>query len=115
MPPDELARAASLFSALPINEKASFLALTAHTQTIFARALYRRNPQDAEGLWRSNEMVHRICGFIAPVLEGMTEPVQEASVIAMIFTQSDVPAGQMWRWLGEDRSSGAATPPLRVD
>ncbi len=59
---------ANAFSGLTRIGKAHFLARLAHEQTIHARSRYADDPMDAQSLWQSNELVHRLCGYTMQVL-----------------------------------------------
>jgi hypothetical protein len=102
MQSDELA---TIFTALPPSGKATFLIRVAHEQTIHARAAYLNyasdpSDVDATALRRSNEFIHKLCGYALQCLRGSTTAEQDASFVAMIVGD-DYPADDLRRCLTE--------------
>jgi hypothetical protein len=81
--------------------KAIFLLRVVHEQTVRARAAYvvGGDGGDAKLLRRSNELVHRLCGYTVELLAGRTRPDEDASVMMAILDRSEHTAYQLWRWL----------------
>lgn len=71
------------FSALSPMGKVSVLTGLVHAETVHARGAYDR-PDQQDALRRSNEMVHRIAGYVSAILDGRTSPEQDASVLQML-------------------------------
>ena len=94
----ELARR---FSGLGRTGKAEFLSRVAHGQTIRARESYAEQYDDAAALAVSNELVHRLVGYIVQVLTRDTEADQDASVIQMIIEFANYDPGRYSLWLDE--------------
>src|SRR5262245_12108748 len=96
---EELART---FTTLSPNGKATFLTRIAYMQTIHARGAYlnyANDPTDvdATALRRSNEFIHRLCGYTLHCLEGSTIATQDASFVAMIL-DCGYSADDLSRW-----------------
>ncbi len=101
--------AARTFTTLSPNGKATFLTRVAHVQTIHARAAYldyANDPTDvdAAALRRSNEFIHKLCGYSLQCLRGNTTAEQDASFVAMIL-DSGYPVDDLSRWLAEAKNS----------
>ena len=85
----------NLFTKLPPEKKARFLADVAHWATIGARADgYEVGTDLADGriLRDWNEFVHRVTGYIAVVLEKNEGAGQDESVMRMIMDRDWPPA-----------------------
>ena len=84
---------ASTFSIRSPDEKAIFLARVAHMATVIARNAYapsdqypNRNFDNPDAIILRDEMlfVHRVVGYIMPVLKNVQGEGQDASVMTMI-------------------------------
>jgi hypothetical protein len=106
MQSDEAART---FTALSSKGKATFLTRITYEQTIHARGAYlnyANDPTDvdAAALRRSNEFIHKLCGYTLQCLRGGTTAEQDASFVAMILDGGNWP-DDLSRWLAEAKTS----------
>src|SRR5690242_18826436 len=74
---DRLSDLTARFTNLSPSGKARFLARIAHNETIHARAAYYSDPRNIDAMFRYNEFIHRLCGYIMAVSgkETSTDPV----------------------------------------
>jgi hypothetical protein len=85
----------NLFTNLPSEKKAQFLATVAHWATIGARADgYEPGTDSADGriLRDWNEFVHRVTGYIGVVLDKNEGEGQDESMMRMIMDRDWPPA-----------------------
>jgi Immunity protein 27 len=104
---------AAAFTRLTATERASFLAHVCHMATIAAREAYEKDwagPNGIIALRDANELVHRVSGYIEPVLGGAGLDGQAASVFAMIwqYFQAHQLERHLYEWLRMAAIEGAA-------
>jgi len=88
------------FSALPLIAKVDVLTRLIHVETIHARNAYNM-PNQHVFLRQSNEMVHRIAGYVSAILSDRTSSEQEASMLEMLVEAPHL-AEKLQVWLESD-------------
>jgi len=93
----------NVFIGLRSVEKAAFLARVAHLETIHVRSAYHQTTPDVDAMIRSNELIHRVCGYIVKVLNSIVDVDEDRSVVAMILeavgSRGQHSADELTSWL----------------
>ena len=74
------------FCELPSAAKAIFLARVARNETIQCRMAHSFGGPDVESMSRSNEFIHRLCGYITQIL-GRERWLSDALMMQEIHTE----------------------------